>query len=127
MNTNELSSTIKVKSTNEVKGVIVKVLPEVGNGCYETFGSDRCGYVITEVAPDFTWFTYSKNGVEHGHAALITGKNRRGKGLYTRATWTGKRWKPSPIDCAHVRCSSFGVIRPTTEKGECEDYYDPSF
>ena len=115
------------KIENIIKGVTVRVLPVVGNKCYESSGSDRYGYQITEVAPDLTWFAYSKRGQLCGHAALITGKNRNGRGLYTEATWDGKKWRPRPIDCRHVRCSSFGVICPNEEQGEGEDYYDPSF
>ena len=76
MNTKELKKMMDWKATGMVKGVKVRggVLPEVGNGASHGINGDSYGFIITEVAPDGTWFKYG-SGEKRARALKKKNKN----------------------------------------------------
>ena len=114
-----------------IKGVKLKggVFPKVGNGASHGINGDSYGFVITEVAPDGSWFKYvaGESGGWDGKAWLCTRKNSPLCGTYIMADscmieYSEDR-KPSMI----TRFAQYHIIWPLATKGAPKTYLDPSF
>ena len=131
MNTKELKKMMDWKVTGMVKGVKVRggVLPEVGNGASHGINGDSYGFIITEVAPDGTWFKYcsGKNGGWDGKAWFCTRKNSPlcGKYIMSDACTVGYREDRKPS--MNARYAQYNIIWPLATKGAPETHLDPSF
>jgi hypothetical protein len=127
MNVKSLKTNLDWRETGIIKGVKVRQIPIVGNGAEQPSGTDRYGYIITEVSDDGTEFKFASKRcdgtyVDAGRARLITRKNSRVRGRYGIVNeQTGKLEAQL---CTH---SWFGLIYPLASKGCAEDYLDPSF
>ena len=131
MNTASLKKSMDWKTTCMVKGVKIAggIIPEAGNGARHDIGGDSYGYLITEVAPDGTWFKFDRgeNGGWAGKAWLCTRKNSPLCGMYimSNAHVVGYSEDRKPSMNAHY--AQHAVIWPLSAKGAAETYLDPSF
>ena len=141
-----------MKKTNKIQDAIDfrtsrdrgNVLPVTGNGVGYSSGSDRYGYVITNVAPDFSWFTYSckMDGNIRGVAKICTQKNSRAFGDYIdcdRRYFDDDRFGVQhPLEEEVARweprrpwnscgCRYYNTVHVTDEAGPLPTYLDPSF
>ena len=121
------------------------ILPAAGNGVGYSVGSDSYGYVITNVAPDLSWFTYSDKMDDqtiHGVAKLCIQKNSHAYGNYidcgrryfeddrlgVQRTLEEEvaRWEPRKPWCS-CGCRYYNTVHVTAEAGPLPTYLDPSF
>lgn len=134
MNTSALSDTVKASATWQTTGIVkgVKIhgtVPQVGHAAYHGINGDSYGYIIVEVAPDGTWFTYARaEGAQPaGKAWLCTRKNSRLVGCYVMQDYCYLGVTPDTKPDMNYRYARYSTIYASSKLGCGETELDPSF
>lgn len=131
MSAEEHKKTMDWKATGVVKGVKIRggILPEVGNGASHCTDDSSYGFIITDVAPDGTWFKYGpgRNGGWEGKAWLCTRKNSPFCGKYIMFDCFTIGYSEDRKPSMNARYAKYSIIWPLSSKGAPETHYDQSF